>query len=340
MEAFDGFWSSFCGRPGGRLVRNDELAGFENSLNNLKAVCREGRAADVPAATAALLRYEMRVDTGCVVAEAASAGHEDVVVALFRILYGGTKSGCLDTTVWHFLATVAERAGRAGHGSLLQWALRTAKGRACEVCPSEVLGFTGRLDMLRLLESSADTAAALSQEQALRGACRGRQVAVVRWALDCLEQQLRDTGHVRWLWTAVADMSLGMGTAEVDGTIWRMLVGYAAGAGLPGTYMAMYAFEAVCKGNKVTLAQLIFHHSQAVLGYDLRAGYNKEINRLCSKYAPDVARWLYTLDPTLAHWSDLAKARVEDMMAVPMMPPSIMTLRLAWLAAIVRQWRL
>jgi hypothetical protein len=316
-----------------RPLRQDEVAGFETSFENLKTVCREGRAAEVPVAAAALMRYQVWVDTCQLVVEAVSANQMDVVVALFQVLFArAIMPDCCNAPLVGFVDTVAQEAARAGHAGLLQWALRAVPGREWRGRPSKILGSTGRLDLLCLLESSDDTASAVSHKQALEGACHGRQVAVIQWALDCFEQKLRATGKVRTLWTAVEAMRYGTGTAEVDGAIWQMLVAYAAGAGLPHTYYMMDAFRLMCEGNKLTLAQLIFEHSQATPVWNLHRVCDRRMTRICSKYAPDVACWLYTLDPTFAEWQVSAKARVELLIA----DRKVSLLRLAWVAAVVR----
>jgi hypothetical protein len=316
----------------------------ESSSETLMAVCREGRTAEVAAAVAALQRWRKDISSSKYVAEAASANHADVVYALYQIVHGRLIT---NPTLFSFLKTVARKAGCAGHGKLLLWALRTMRIRGVFHWTAfddlnEDLGAAGRLDMLRLLESdsaAADSAAAdvIDHGMALKGACRTRQVAVVRWVLNYFES--KEALRVRTLWNVVA----AMGAERVDdcmlgldATIWRMLVEYAGGRGLPRIVAMQDVFYHVCKCDNLTLAQLILEHSRSgPVHYNLCPAGDRTTNRICTKCAPDVACWLYTLDPTLAHWSGSARKRVERLIA----DRKVSLLRLAWVAAVVRQWK-
>ena len=314
-------------------------AGAESSSETLMAVCREGRTAEVAAAVAAVRRWQKDISSSKYVAEAASANHADVVYALYQIVHGRLIT---NPTLFSFLKTVARKAGCAGHSELLLWALRTMRIRGVFYSAgfddlNEDLGAAGRLDMLRLLESDSATVDVIKHGMALKGGCRTRQVAVVRWALSYFE--FKEALRVRTLWNVVAAMgteTVDDCTLGLDATIWRMLVEYAGGRGLPRIDTMRGVFYHVCKCDNLTLAQLILEHSRSgPVHYNLCPAGDRTTNRICSKCAPDVACWLYTLDPTLAHWSGSARRRVERLIA----DRKVSLLRLAWVAAVVRQWK-
>ena len=214
-----------------------------------------------------------------------------------------------------FLTDVVVRGGQRGNFAMVRFALRRLPAECGVLYAMKNAAFSGDVSMLSWLDAWSPGVLATRDAvvSVMESAMLGGSVPVVDWLLPSVEAcqigiwalVLRFVEHPRDPQRA---------SVVMDERMWAL-----ASRGLITDLS--YGFSRACRNNHLRLAQLM-HSSGRVptlMGNDLR---------VCVKYAPDVARWLFSLDSNPQVWTDNRRQRLHLSVA-----------RMAWMAVVARGYR-
>ncbi len=313
-----------------RYLAPDEKAAFDVACGALLEVCETGAMDDIVATVNHISSFNHFYPTSSVAEIASGAGNLTMLRTLYGVFYSGVSAHEW-TTCGHenwstFLITSAQYASEHGYGDILTWVFDIVtdspqrfqrRSHLFEIV-CRLLARKGRLELLKSVFSCdmSDWTDVMLYE-----AFRNAHLSTCVWVLDTFPTSVR---HAEL--TLLNSFTSYLGNQlkhtafrdDVGAEMWKLVLKHSNDGEMIASWKLGHPFDQACRNNHFHIAQLM--HAK----FPLLLLTGDENCRVCAKYSPDVAKWLYSLDPSVRGWQRYHQKLFWD------------DTRLAWVAAVVR----